>query len=263
MSSVFQIVEAVLPKPFKAAVKRAILRRVDSQPKPVRLAARDLLDEISIAKRVKDSTKSFQALKGEKGLKVNIGCGSNIKPGFVNIDLRDILGPEIDPESHPKAMFINYDLRLGLPLEDDSCNFIYSSHFFEHLDYADGLRLMRDCYRALRSGGVFRMVLPNLKPDFDAYLRGDDEYFDSVDLSDLHDPLLNRIAKSGTMTRVDWINYGVYQSGEHKYIYDEEKAILLLQSIGYRSVASSSYQAGTDIDLPIRRDYSFYIEAVK
>jgi hypothetical protein len=80
---------------------------------------------------------------------------------------------------------------------------------------------------------------------------------------ELHDRHLASVVKSGTMTRVDWINYGVYQSGEHKYIYDEVKAIVLLEESGFGSVPTKAYEEGTDLDEPLRRDFAFYIEAVK
>lgn len=60
-----------------------------------------------------------------------------------------------------------------------------------------------------------------------------------------------------------WVNYAAYQSGEHKWIYDEQKVILLLQKIGFKSVAPSVFQAGVDPDVPLCRRYSFYVEAIK
>jgi predicted SAM-dependent methyltransferase len=149
-------------------------------------------------------------------------------------------------------------LRRGLPLQEDSSDLIYSSHFFEHLEYRDGLKLMRACYRALRPGGVFRAAMPNFKGVFDAYIRGDHEYVNLIDIL----KTLPEV-ESGTETLVDHVNYGVYQSGEHKCIYDEEKLSLLLRKMGFSSVYTSSYQEGMDVAEPIRQRYSFYIEAIK
>ena len=224
---------------------------VAGQPKSVKAAIRKLQRELkTAAEAAEESAKSFRALEGEKGLKVHLGCGEDVRTGWVNIDLTPTLPPWIPP----KAMFINHDLRRGLPLEAGSCGFIYSSHFFEHLEYEDALRLMHDCYKALSFGGVFRIVLPNLPDWFDAYLRGEKEYFDLLDAV---------LPELGSKTLIDYINFGVYQFGQHKYIYDEEKLESILQRIGYSSVSPSSYQEGIDLDAPIRRRYSFYMEAVK
>ena len=244
----------MLPKWFRRAVKRVI--RVETSF--IRAAILNLLDEIKIAKMTRDSGRSFQRLKGKKGLKVELGGGRNPRSGWVNIDLAVRFPPDADPIMDSDTVIINYDLRGGLPLEEGSCDYIYSVHFFEHLEYRHGLKLMRDCYRALRPGGTFRIVLPNFRRAFEAYLRGDSKYFDLVDIREKLPEV-----EPGTETLVDHINYGVYQRGEHKCIYDEEKIILILQKIGYRSVALSSYQEGMDPDSPSRRRYSFYVEAVK
>jgi len=234
-------------------------KNAKAQSEHVRLAADNLRNEIRIAKMIEDSTEDLHSLKGKKGLKVHLGCGSDIRPGWVNIDLA--LTPKVTSAASaapPGATYINYDLRRGLPLENDSCDYIYSSHFFEHLQYKDGLRLMRECYRMLRPGGVFRVSLPNFKGMFAAYLRGDESYLDLIDILSVLPEV-----EPGTETLVDHINYGVYQHGEHKYIYDEDKVILILQKIGYPSVVLSSYQEGTDPGEEVRRRYSFYVEATK
>ena len=244
----------MLPKWFRRAVKRVI--RVETSF--IRAAILNLLDEIKIAKMTRDSGRSFQRLKGKKGLKVELGGGRNPRSGWVNIDLAVRFPPDVDPIMDSDTVIINYDLRGGLPLEEGSCDYIYSVHFFEHLEYRHGLKLMRDCHRALRAGGTFRIVLPNFRRAFEAYLRGDSKYFDLVDIREKLPEV-----EPGTETLVDHINYGVYQRGEHKCIYDEEKIILILQKIGYRSVALSSYQEGIDPDSLSRLRYSFYVEAVK
>jgi len=224
---------------------------IAGQPKSIKVAIRNLQREVKVAaEAAEESAKSFRALEGEKGLKVNLGCGEDVRTGWVNIDLTSTLPPWTPSD----ATFVNHDLRRGLPLEAGSCGFVYSSHFFEHLEYEEGLKLMHDCYKALSLGGVFRIVLPNLTDWFDAYLRGEKEYFDLLDAI---------LPELGTKTLIDYINFGVYQFGQHKYIYDEEKLESVLQRIGYSSVSPSSYQEGLDLDVPLRRRYSFYMEAVK
>ena len=92
----------------------------------------------------------------------------------------------------------------------------------------------------------------------EAYLRGDITYLELVDIREaLH------YVEPGTETIVDHVNYGVYQHGEHKTIYDEEKLSVILRAIGFSTVTESSFNAEIDPDEPVRRRYSFYLEAVK
>ena len=129
-------------------------------------------------------------------------------------------------------------------------------HFFEHFTAKEGFQLMRECYLKLRPGGVFRAALPTYREALDAFVRGDPTWFDLVE------EYVPSVVP-GTKTMLDYINFGVYQEGQHKSIYDEKGAIFILQSLGYRSVALSSYQEGMDPGDAIHRKYSFYVDAVK
>lgn len=256
MLSVYQVGKAAVSRSCKIVTRRAVEKYINES---VRLAIINLWNEIRIAGMAKCSRKYFRALEDTKGLKVNLGCGDDIKPGWINIDIVPKLPPpKINPAVGSSPEFINYDLRLGLPLKSASCDVIYSSHFFEHLEYKYGLKLMRDCYEALQPGGVFRIALPNLKQWFGAYLQNDHEYFELIDIL----RILPEI-EPGTETFVDYVNYGVYQYGEHKCIYDEEKISLILLGIGFSSVIVSSFQKDIDPSTPERRRYSFYLDAIK
>jgi predicted SAM-dependent methyltransferase len=249
----YTVARTILPKPLR----KSLSRRYEAQPEFVREALRNLRNEFRVARIVRESNRKFETLKNARDLKVHLGCGPYIKPGWVNIDLTEN-PPQVDPNAPPETMFINYDLRLGLPLSDASVELIYSSHFFEHLEYKHGMRLLRDCYRALRPGGLFRISLPDFKGSFEAYLRADEKHFDLINI---HDALPD--IEPGTETIVDHINFGVYQHGEHKCIYDEEKIIAVLKNIGYSSVEQTPFRNDIDPDEPVRLRHSFYVEAVK
>jgi predicted SAM-dependent methyltransferase len=216
---------------------------------PVSRAALELTRELAIAVRSSFAVRGFRRLEGAQDLRVHLGCGADVRPGWVNIDVG---APPGD------GLVIRHDLRRGLPLPSESCALIYSSHFFEHLEYRAGVRLMRDCHRALRPGGVLRFALPNFRALFEAYVQGDANY---LELIDHRQALPDR--EPGTETLVDGVNYGVYQFGEHKTIYDEEKLIAVLGAIGFRSVSGSSFIPEIDPRDPVRRRYSFYLEAFK
>lgn len=227
------------------------LRSALREPGPVARASIDLARELAIAARSRAARRRFRVLRGRRDLKVHLGCGEDVRPGWVNIDV----GAGGAPEG---AVVIRHDLRRGLPLEDGSCELIYSSHFFEHLDYRAGGRLMRDCHRSLRPGGLLRCAMPDFRGMFEAYLKRDAGYLDLVDIRETL-PYL----EPGTETIVDHVNYGVYQLGEHKTIYDEEKLTLLLRQIGFRSVSDSPFRSDIDPDTPIRRRYTFYVDATR
>ncbi|HEY3104426.1 MAG TPA: methyltransferase domain-containing protein [Pyrinomonadaceae bacterium] len=231
----------------KEALLGWLLKR---RPRPVREAIDHLRRELRAARVSRQAVARLEALRGRKGLKLNLGCGGDIRPGWVNLDLN----LEAPPQSHD---FFNYDLRYGIPLADGCCALAYSSHFFEHLTNQQGQALMRECLRVLEDGGVMRMALPNYRGFFKAYLAADWDYISNWDYL----PLLT--GPNGERSWGDAADVGIYQFGEHVCFYDEERAAKILSQVGFKRAAISEFNPEVDLETAERRKYSFYIEAVK
>ena len=256
VQGLYRLAVKLVPDPVKHYIKRSIRKRTS----PVLIAMSQLLLELHIWLNSLTARRAFKALEGQRNLKLHLGCGAEVRPGWVNIDL-----------SIPKSIarstigvgtkIINYDLRRKLPLRPGSCEYIYSSHFFEHLDCSTGLALMQDSYHLLKPQGVFRIALPDYRSVFKAYLDEDWMFFEL--LSKFRLAFSQPFVKSEATVLMDFVNYTVYQHGEHKCAYDVEKLALLLKRIGYSSVIQSSFQEDYDSDDPIRIKYSFYVDAVK
>ena len=60
---------------------------------------------------------------------------------------------------------------LGIPLTDNSCDFVYSSHVLEHFSRDEANFLVKDMHRALRPGGLVRIVVPDLEDVCRNYLQ--------------------------------------------------------------------------------------------
>jgi SAM-dependent methyltransferase len=223
-------------------------------PESLRKALNTVIYELGFAYATFRSAGSIKDLSKQKNLRLHLGCGPDIRDGWVNIDLTK-------PQKQATATYIQYDLRRGLPLAENTCQYIYSSHFFEHLVYRHGVALMKDCYHALQPGGIFRIALPHFGRLFEAYVQKDVAYFDLVDIFKWYPDV-----EPGTETILDWVRFGVYDVGGgagHKCLYDPEKTIRLLKHLGYKTVSEVEFQEGMDLSVPIRRKYTFYIEAVK
>jgi SAM-dependent methyltransferase len=90
---------------------------------------------------------------------LNVGCGHRFHNDWTNIDLEST-----DPSVQ------QHDITKGLPFEDQKYDAVYHSHVLEHLDPTDGDRLLEECYRVLKPGGVLRIVIPNLEQIATLYL---------------------------------------------------------------------------------------------
>lgn len=90
---------------------------------------------------------------------VNLGCGRTIHSEWVNLD--------VEPHGHGVR---RWDVRKALPFPDDSVDMVYHSHLLEHLPSEEGGRLLRECFRILRHGGIVRVAVPDLAGIAGAYL---------------------------------------------------------------------------------------------
>jgi len=227
---------------------------VKKVPEPVKMFLRPIRGVFQYISAV----NQFSSLRGRKDLQLNLGCGDLVKPSWVNIDWHNF--PDTAKAvliTHPDTFLINHNLCKSLPLDNESCGYIYSSHFFEHLEYKDGIRLMSKCFAKLKPGGVFRIALPNFRLTFEAYLSGDCSVWDLVEQYVVE--MMAGIPK----TALDYLNFAIYQGGEHKCVWDEERVKIILRKLGFHSAIGSSYKQGIDEDTAIYRKYSFYVEAIK
>lgn len=129
------------------------------------------------------------ANESRAGLKLHLGCGSTVVPGWVNIDkspsillgrvpgLRSALAvARVLTRDQTRAVFpagiVRADVRGGLSYPDESVAYVYSSHMIQHMSRWQGLELVRECRRVLERGGVLRLATPNFEAMMTAYIRG-------------------------------------------------------------------------------------------
>lgn len=81
---------------------------------------------------------------------LHLGCGNNILKGWLNTDITTYDNISYLNAEHP------------FPIEDNSLDYIFSEHMFEHLTYESGKSMLQECYRTLKYGGVLRLTTPSL-----------------------------------------------------------------------------------------------------
>jgi len=92
------------------------------------------------------------------GLRLNLGCGAEGHPAFVNVDIA--AGPGI----------VRHDLRQGVPFPDATYDLVYHSTMLSMLRPSEALSFMRECRRVLKPGGVLRVVTEDLEQMCRVYL---------------------------------------------------------------------------------------------
>lgn len=81
-------------------------------------------------------------------MKLNLGCGNDIREGWVNLDI-----------NKKEGVNVVHDLNeVPLPFEDNSFNYILCKDILEHVDY---VILMNELHRILKKEGILRIRVPH------------------------------------------------------------------------------------------------------
>jgi predicted SAM-dependent methyltransferase len=186
------------------------------------------------------SKQKIRRLLRERGdLFVEVGAGDKAGKGnWITVDVT-------------KNCDLFWDLRKGLPFPDQSVSKIYSSHFFEHLSFAEIQQFLKECRRALIPGGHFSICVPNARVFLEAYFQGNESRRD----------LLQYQRACNHTTAMDYVNYIAYMAGGHKYMFDDENLLFILKAADFKNVRSR--QLDPSLDMKERDFVSIYAEADK
>jgi len=216
--------------------------------KGVRQACRDLWTELKIQRRHFSSVRKAKQLQNSADLKLHLGCGPCIKPGWVNVDTFAVQAD------------LQLDLRERFPFPDACASFVFSEHFFEHLEYPNpAIDFLKECWRVLQPSGTLSLGVPDTEWPILSYANGDPTYF-SLARARFHPAWCN--------TRMHNLNYHFRQGREHKYAYDFETLKQILESAGFISIARRSFVPGLDsdarrVDFLPRNSAGLYVNALK
>lgn len=137
-----------------------------------------------------------------------------------------------------------HDITKPLPFATNSISAIYGSHVFEHLYRSDAIRLLVECKRVLKPGGILRLVVPDVQAMARNYLaskdaeRKDHHYENGESAADL---LNNQLAfRSATPPSGSFIFkfYSIWKDfHHHKWMYDSHSLAKLMADAGFIGVA--------------------------
>jgi predicted SAM-dependent methyltransferase len=180
-------------------------------------------------------------------LKLNVGCGTDYKPGWINIDNNS--------DDNIEQLDLNWDLRNPLPFPDGSVDYIFNEHFIEHLTVEEGQKSVKDFMRVLKPGGVMRIATPDLRDAVELYL--DPKWRDR--------PLITKFGLQFIQTPAELMNMSFSWWG-HKWIYDYEELVRRLNEAGFTNIAKQKLRKSQhkDLrDLEIRDESTLIVEIKK
>ncbi len=182
-------------------------------------------------------------------LYVQYGCGWSAPTNWKNFDASPTLRFERIPiigklyiknaSRFPKNVAYG-DIINGLPISEDSCKGVYNSHILEHLSLEDFRLALKNTYKILQPGGVFRFVLPDLEHFIHEYTINS-----SADAAVifLRETYLGREKRSRGIKAfiVDWMG-----NSQHLWMWDYKSIEHELKDIGFTHIRRAIFNDSSD-----------------
>ena len=147
----------------------------------------------------------------------------------------------------PKNITI-WDMRWGVPFAKESVDITYASHFLEHLPKDKALRFLKRCHDILKTGGIIRLVVPDIDIIFNKY---------------------NKYISIDPIIATNELNLRLFEEGQHKHMYNYSTLSKTLSDIGFKKIKKLNFRKSAIADIkkletPKLKYYtSLYIEAIK
>lgn len=209
-------------------------------------------------------------------MKLNLGCGPVQPAGWINVDgsnrawlathLRPIdrlltsLGVLPRTEFGPTTTYGN--LFKPLRWATHSADAVYLGEVLEHFTREDGERLLHECSRVLKPGGVLRVRVPDTLAMWGRYT---DELRTALAL-----PRDRWTLKHVEVVRMFFREIAVRDPGRgswghfHKWAYDEVSLIHLFESLGFRDVSRRALHDSRISDIiAVENRYDLIVEGVR
>ncbi|WP_338676539.1 methyltransferase domain-containing protein [Streptomyces sp. SCSIO 30461] len=181
---------------------------------------------------------------------VQVGGGAHRIDGFFNLD------------AVPPADLL-WDVREGLPLQDNTVEVLFSEHFLEHIDYPTSAKhYAREAHRVLAPGGRLITGVPDASFVLSRYPAGPQQAEETIDRW-----YAKRTCRSDINTYLDLINYVFRDQDDdpgytpHLWSYDLEKLSQLFAEAGFETVEPWEFDAA--MANPKREWGSIYVVATR
>ena len=168
-------------------------------------------------------------LKSTPAPKLQLGCGGNILPGWLNTDAH------VEGWAHPHSVHLN--AAEPFPLPDNVFDYVYSEHMIEHLTFAQGQLMLSECWRVMRPGARIRISCPSLEFLLKLYQQPDD--LDRAYIRETNPawaPYADGIFTLNNFVR-DW---------GHQFIYDRSTLTICLTAAGFENITEHRIRESTD-----------------
>ncbi len=179
---------------------------------------------------------------------IQYGCGLSAPLSWKNFDASPTLRIQKTPALGflaKKKLNISFppnvlygDIVKGLPVNEASCNGLYCSHVLEHLSLNDFRIALVNSFKILKSGGIFRCVVPDLELMARSYINSLDSGDHSASISFIKNTLLG-IDQRGRGLK--GLLSSFWGNSHHLWMWDKNSLSEELKKAGFIQVRSCQF----------------------
>lgn len=188
-----------------------------------------------------------------KKLYVQYGCGLSAPTEWTNFDVSPTLRIQKAPligsllKSQLNTTFpsnVCYgDITKGLPIAENSCDGLYSSHTLEHLSLQDFRVALKNSYKILKKGGIFRCIVPDLEHISRLYIRELDNGDHQASVKFINNTLMGITERP---RGVKGIMNAFLGNAHHLWMWDSKSLGEELRKAGFTQIRECSYNDSAD-----------------
>lgn len=143
--------------------------------------------------------------------------------GWINCDILDLK----NFAEGQVYRFRQFDVKQGIPCQDNDVDIINHSHLLEHLDRIEGFRFLKECYRVLKPGGIIRISVPDGKKLIGDYVHGRIKDYRYINVG---------------VEKAEDDAEALYEllMSNHKTIYDDVSLSGLLKKVGFKDITEET-----------------------
>lgn len=200
---------------------------------------------------------------------VQYGCGHSAPEEWINFDISPtlriqktpILGSILKPKlntTFPKNVRYG-DIIKGLPIAENSCDGVYCSHTLEHLSLNDFRRALKNSYKILKQGGIFRCIVPDLECAARNYVTELDKGKEDANMVFLNTVLLGITERP---RGIKGLAKSFFGNANHLWMWDSKSLAKELENVGFREVRECKFNDCSDNMFKYVEENKRFVDAV-
>ena len=180
------------------------------------------------------SSKIRRYLEAHSVKKLQLGTGHNVLENWLNTDIF---------LKQPPVVYLNATQRFPFP--DATFDYILAEHMIEHIDYAAGQFMLKECFRVLKPGGRVRFATPDLRVLLGLHAREK-----TSDQQRYVDWIIALVMPGLRECKDVFVINNAFRAWGHCSLYDKETLRHALEAQGFQEIRF--YQPGASEDPNLR-----------